>query len=443
MSSKPLFIDKQNYPNLNSFFPRLQGYWHDMLGNRDAFTLQSRIYHFACIATIVVMLYVLIFSIAVGMRPYALITTALIPLQVSLYYLSRVKRRTALSSSIYSLLFHCFFVVSYRLTSGITGSTLLSFCLVYFLSLAIASRRQYAILTLVNLGFVGTLLVLEYNDPAFILGDYTDRKEHFIDIASTYTVNIVLFLIGLGFIIRNYSKEKERAEERAMMLDELNEEKARLISVISHDYHTPLVSLKKYLDIIENYDITPDERRMLESEIRQSIVNTQNLLMNLLDMTKSDIQRSGLSRYFDIQDAIGNTLHVYSDIARAKGQQFNISLPEDLRLRGNPHLFTIVIRNLINNAVKFSKAGSTINLTYELQQGRLHVFCIADSGPGIPEAAQREIIESWKNPSRNTSRSGGLGLALSKKYTEAFGGELTFITSEGHGTSFYVKIPLA
>ncbi len=71
------------------------------------------------------------------------------------------------------------------------------------------------------------------------------------------------------------------------------------------------------------------------------------------------------------------------------------------------------------------------------------LFCIADNGPGIPETAQREIIESWKNPFRNTSRSGGLGLALSKKYTQAFGGELTFITSEGQGTSFYLKIPLA
>ncbi len=389
------------------------------------------------------MLYVLIFSIAVGMTSYALITMALIPLQLSLYYLSRIKNRTALSSGIYSLLFHCFFVVSYRLTSGITGSTLLSYCLVYFLSLAIASRRQYVILTVINLSFVGALLAIEYNDPTFVLGTYTNRKEHFIDIASTYTVSIVLFLIGLGFIIRNYSTEKEKAEERAMMLDELNEEKARLISVISHDYHTPLVSLKKYLDIVGNYDITPDERRMLESEIRQSIVNTQNLLMNLLDMTKSDIQRSDFARHFDIRDAIENTLNVYSDIAKAKGQDFSVCLPDGLRLRGNPHLFTIIIRNLINNAIKFSKAGAAIRLSYELQPGGLHVFCIADSGPGIPEAARREIIESWENPSRNTSRSGGLGLALSKKYTEAFGGELTFVTRAGEGTSFYIKIPLA
>lgn len=388
------------------------------------------------------MVYVLVFSLAVGMTLYAWISAALIPLQLLLYYLSRVKGFTLFSLVVYSLLFHAFFVISYRVTSGINGSTMLSFCLVYFLSLSVSPKRGYPVLTVVNLVTVATLLWLEYQDPKFILTTYTDRKEQFVDIASTYVVNIVMILIGLGYIISNYRKEKDKAEKRAMLLDELHEEKVRLISVISHDYHTPLVSLKSYLNIIENHELSAAERKMLTTEIRQSIVNTQNLLMNLLDMTKSEGRLINKDVYFNAFKAIEDTIKVYQDIARSKGLIFESAIPETLFLRGNPYLFTIIVRNLINNATRACRAAETVKFTHQHLDGR-HVFCISDTGPGISESAQKDILRGWQNPVPNTLRSGGLGLTLSKKYVEALGGELTFSTHPGVGTSFFVKLPIA
>ncbi len=387
------------------------------------------------------MVYVLIFSLVVGMIQYAWITAALIPLQLLLYYLSRVRGFTLLSLSVYSLLFHIFFVASYRVSAGVNGSTLLSLCLVYFLSLAVAPRRGYLILTVVNLGTAGALLWLEYEDPSFILTAYANREEHFIDMASTYTVNVVMILIGLGYIISNYSKEKDKAEQRAMLLDELHEEKARLISVISHDYHTPLISLKKYLDIIDNYDLSIAEKQMLTNELRQSIVNTQNLLMNLLDMTKSEGRLINQDTCFNPYYAVEDTIKVYQDIARAKGLIFESVLPETLLLKGNPYLFTIIIRNLINNAARACRAADNITLAHEYQ-GRYHVFSVSDTGPGISESAQKDILDRWQNPVLHTLHAGGLGLMLSKKYSEVLGGELTFTTGAHRGTTFFIKLPV-
>jgi len=387
------------------------------------------------------MVYVLIFSLIVGMIQYAWITAALIPLQLLLYYLSRVKGLTLLSLSVYSLLFHIFFVASYRVSAGVNGSTLLSLCLVYFLSLAVAPRRGYLILTVVNLATAGALLWLEYQDPSFILTAYANRKEHFIDMASTYTVNVVMILIGLGYIISNYSKEKDKAEQRAMLLDELHEEKARLISVISHDYHTPLISLKKYLDIIDNYDLSIAEKQMLTNELRQSIVNTQNLLMNLLDMTKSEGRLINQDTCFNPYYAVEDTIKVYQDIARAKGLIFESVLPETLLLKGNPYLFTIIVRNLINNAARACRTADNIKLAHEYQ-GHYHVFSVSDTGPGISESAQRDILDRWKNPVLHTLHAGGLGLMLSKKYSEVLGGELTFTTYAHRGTTFFIKLPV-
>ena len=387
------------------------------------------------------MAYVLIFSLVVGMQTYAWITAALIPLQLGLYYLSRVKGFTTLSPTVYSLVFHLFFVVSYRVSAGISGSTLLSYCLVYFCSLAIAPPRAYLMLTLGNLGIVGALLLVEYRQPAFVVTAYADRQEHFIDIASTYAVNIIMILIGLGFIIRNYSKEKNKAEDRARMLDELHEEKARLISVISHDFQTPLISVRKYLDIISNYTLSVDERQMLETELKQSIINTQNLLMNLLEMTKSTGRLNNQDVAFNPLHAVEDTLKVYQDIAKAKGLVFEASIPEKLTLKGNPYLFTIVVRNIINNAVRACRPKDIVRFTHEYR-GDSQVFCVSDTGPGISESVQKDILDAWEKASLHTGRAGGLGLLLAKKYSTALGGELTFETAPGSGTTFYIRFPV-
>ncbi|MCF2488586.1 sensor histidine kinase KdpD [Dyadobacter sp. CY347] len=416
--------------------------WERLPGHADDFPLQSRIYHFVCLATIAAMLYVLFYSISVQMVAYALVTAILIPLQIFLFYMSLFRNRTALSMKIYILIIHGFFFVGYRLGAGIAGSTLLSFCIVYFLSMSILPRKEYALLTIVNLGTVAALLVAEFNDPGFVLARFTDRSEHFIDIASTYAVNIILMLVGLGFILRNYTQERDKAEERAMLLDDLHEEKARLISVISHDYHTPLTALKNYLNVLEKYELSGDELRTLTTEMRHSIVNTQSLLKNLLDMTKEATEPADTANRttFPVLHTVDQTLKVYADIARSTGQALNVTIPEKLVINSNPHLFAIVIRNLINNAVKFSGPDAIICFSYE-DQNPDHLFCIADSGPGIPDLKQKEITESWEHTHRNVSRSGAMGLVLARKYAAALGGQLSFETEVGKGTTFTLKIP--
>ncbi|WP_192579253.1 sensor histidine kinase [Dyadobacter aurulentus] len=376
------------------------------------------------------------------MATYALITAIFIPLQVFLFYLSRFRGRTVLSMNTYILVIHGFFVASYRVSAGISGSTLLSFCIVFFLAVAILPKKEYLILTLVNLGTVAMLLITEYNDPAFVLVNYSGRKEHFIDIASTYAVTIILILAGLGYIIKNYTLEKENAEARAIMLDELHEEKARLISVISHDYHTPLTALQHYLKILDKHELSADERQELTTQMRQSVAHTQSLLANLLDMTKIDIRKNDINTKaaFPVLEAVSQTLKVYGDIARSSHQQMDILIPEELRINGDKHLFNVIIRNLINNAIKFSGDGATICFSYE-PQNVFHVFRVTDNGPGIDEQQQNEIYESWQHPARNVARSGAIGLALSKKYAIELGADLSFETNRGQGTTFFLRIP--
>ncbi|WP_157474885.1 sensor histidine kinase KdpD [Dyadobacter sp. Leaf189] len=429
---------------INKIHRFISKYWQYLQGDSDLFSLQSRIYHFACTATTLVMLYVFAFSLFTGLIAEAAITAVLIPFQIFLYYLSRFRERTTLSFNLYMTVIYIFFIASYRIGAGISGSTLLSFGLVYFLSLTIGPRKQYLVLTVANIVIVGGLLVTEYLHPEFVVAGYANTEQRFIDIGSTYIVSVVVILITLGYIIGSYRAEREKAEQRAMLLDELHEEKARLISVISHDYQTPLISLKKYLEILGSYELSQDERKMLEAELSHSVVNTQNLLLNLLAITNGNIEPgSDVARQdFKVSDAIDETFRVYSGIAKEKGISLNSEIPEHLTVYSEPNLFSVVIRNFINNAVKYSGKNSTITLSYS-GIDTFHEFCVADNGPGISKNAQQAIIESWENKFRNTSRSGGLGLVLAKKYADAIHGKISFASSPGAGTKFYLRIPVA
>jgi two-component system sensor histidine kinase/response regulator len=420
---------------------RLRIYWQFLQGSSDRFSLQSRIYHFACLATIALMIYVLIFSLVMGFRSAAFMTAGLFPFQIFLYYLSRFKDRTTLSLYLYCAVFYVFFAFSYRISSGITGSSLLSLCLVHFLSLAVAPKKQYIILTIANLLFVSALLLADYHNPAFVYQGYENRKQQFIDIASTYAVNVILFFISLAYIIGKYTKEKEKAEDWAMLLDDLHEEKAMLLSLISHDFHTPLNSMKRYLDVLRDSDLKPAERKVLETEVSKSVANTQNLLMNLLDLTKGHFGRHISVSHFNVNKELHDTMQVYRDIAGGKGIEIISLIPADLCIVSNPHLFAVIIRNLINNAVKFTNHNGRIVLSY-VQRNEHHVFSVADDGPGIDPRDQIKIVQSWQDETRNALQSGGIGLVLSKKYTVALGGDLSFTSQQGEGTVFCVRLPV-
>ncbi|WP_031527696.1 sensor histidine kinase [Dyadobacter crusticola] len=428
---------------INKVHKTILKYWQYLQGDSDLFSLQSRIYHFACTATILVMVYVFVFSFVTGLFTASVITAVLIPFQLFLYYLSRFRNRTTLSFNLYMTIIYLFFIASYRIGAGISGSTLLSLGLVYFLSLTIAPRKQYFIITITNIAVVGGLLTTEYFYPEFVVSGYTGTEQHFIDIGSTYLVSVIVILITLGYIISSYRAEREKAENHAMLLDELHEEKARLISVISHDYQTPLISLKKYLDILGSYDLSVEERKGLEAELSHSVVNTQNLLLNLLAITNGNIESGSnvVLHDFNVNNAIEETINVYAGIAREKGISLYSEIPDHLMVFSEPNLFSVVIRNFINNAVKYSGKNSTVTLTY-VRKGSQHEFCVADNGPGISKSAQQAIAESWENKFRNTSRSGGLGLVLAKKYADAINGEITFSSSPETGTKCYLRIPV-
>ncbi|UZJ63929.1 hypothetical protein OKW96_16145 [Sphingobacterium sp. KU25419] len=227
-------------------------------------------------------------------------------------------------------------------------------------------------LTLINFIIVSGLLYLDYKYPEIIEQHYSDRQQMVIDMGSTYAVNIILILGGLGYIISNYTVERNRAESQVIILDQLNEEKSRIIQVVTHDFQTPLLNLKQYLKMISLYDIPADRRKQMEGEIARSIVNTQNLLINLLDLTKGGNRTEvGKSfKEFNVLEELKETILVYEDVAQTKNVKLDIRIPVELSIRSYPAMFSIAVRNLINNAVKIAPIQSEVIIKY--REGEVH-----------------------------------------------------------------------
>lgn len=416
--------------------------WYYLRGDVEEFNLQARIYHSICIITTAVMVYNVPFCFIIGMHNSAWITLGLLPIQFFIFYLSRFANKTTLSVSIYATIINVFFCINYFANSGIGGSTLLSFCLVYFLTIAIVPPSQYIWWTAVNIMVVGGLILWEFNHPEVKMISYPTRKDLFIDMSSTYIVSVLLMFACLSYIISNYGEEKKKVEKQRDILHEMGMQKSRFISIISHDFNTPLDQIRKYLWILSRVDLEAEQRKVYEQDLSRATLDTQNLLLNLLNWAKRSLNSSDiLMEPVSILEAISDTLNIYRVIAKEKGAELKVSLDPDMKVWGSYEMIDVVLRNLISNSIKFTQEGGLIEVRSVEDDDDLKII-VSDNGPGITPEKQSQIFNPEIAPTYGTSNEKGigLGLALCKEFVEKMKGTIGFESDE-RGTAFWVMLP--
>ena len=419
--------------------------WEYLKGSDQAFSLQQRIYHSICVATMLVIGYNIPFTLLVGLYKMALLSTALLVLQFFFYYLSRYKNQLYTSMVIYSVNIHIFFAINYYLSSGIQGTALHSFTISYFLIIAISKKQHYWYWTIGNLAVVGSLILDEYTHPELIYNRYGSRSSQFIDVASTYTVNLLLIFAALTYIINNYDREKRAAKENELSMKRLSEEKSKLISMISHDFRTPLRNIQGYLTILKRTDLTDDERGRMEMELEKSTTETQGLLDNLLSWTLKHLQDGQVDIVpINLADCLKDQLSNFERAAGFKHVHFNNSLPDELQIKVNPAMFQLIVRNLLENALKFSPSGGTVSLIGE-RRATTCLLRIRDTGAGIALEDQQHIFSLNIRSSFGTDgeKGVGLGLALCKEFADLQSIALAFESRVGEGTEWTLSIPIA
>lgn len=230
-------------------------------------------------------------------------------------------------------------------------------------------------------------------------------------------------------------------------LEELNAIKNKLLSIIGHDLRSPVSTLKGFVDLLKASAITPEQISYFSGKMSESLEGTYYLLENLLNWAKS--QMEGMqpdARQFDLGTVIRRNMELAKHRAGAK----NITL-QSQGIENPPPVYAdevmidMVIRNLVDNALKFSRGGDTVTITAG-NKGRDTLITVGDTGVGIPPEAQTKIFSTTlTHTTMGTSREkgSGLGLSLCKELVEKNGGTIRFASEPGKGTTFIITLPAA
>jgi signal transduction histidine kinase len=270
------------------------------------------------------------------------------------------------------------------------------------------------------------------------------------------TAGTILLLLIAFVLLRNYMQKRKLSEQLALQnenisaqnlhLEELVHVKDRLFSIIGHDLRGPIHTISHMMDIIKEKSLPEEESDYWIEKIDDTLIITSNLVENLLYWAKSQldgIQPNPAS--FDVRKLIDqNVVLLKQRAAEKKVVVTGAEIAEPLIVYGDEIMIDIVMRNLLENAVKFSKAGDRVTLAAEKKEGFV-VLKIQDNGKGIPEEAQSKIFNkytSYTTFGTASEKGSGLGLLLCKELVERNNGTIWFESKAGVGTSFYFTVPL-
>lgn len=229
-------------------------------------------------------------------------------------------------------------------------------------------------------------------------------------------------------------------------LNEMEQYQHNFIANVSHDFRSPLTSIKGYLEAILDGTI-PQELyhkylHIVISETERLNKLTQGMLtLNSLD-SKGYLTRTN----FDINRTIKDTAATFEGTCSAKGITFDLTFADNIQMvYADLGKIQQVLYNLIDNAIKFSHEDSVIYIQTSIRYEKIFIS-VKDTGIGIPKDSQKKIFERFYKTdlSRGKDKKGtGLGLAIIKEIIQAHGENIDVVSTEGVGTEFIFSLPKA
>jgi signal transduction histidine kinase len=223
--------------------------------------------------------------------------------------------------------------------------------------------------------------------------------------------------------------------------------KDEFVSMVGHELRTPLSSLKTSLNLVGKGvggEVTDEMQEFLDIALR-NLERLIRLVDDLLDLSRIESGRLVLAvEPVALARVVTNAVEAVRGFADAREIGLEVSEGEPVSVTADGDRLEQVIVNLLSNAVKFSPAGRRVGVRWWLEDGRA-VVEVSDEGPGIPAAQLDAIFERFRQLGAVSRRSGGvgLGLAISRKIIEQFGGALWAESEVGHGARFFVRLALA
>jgi PAS domain S-box-containing protein len=256
----------------------------------------------------------------------------------------------------------------------------------------------------------------------------------------------IIGLVGIGRDITSRKQAENEVRYKNEQLQKSNSEKDKFFSIIAHDLRSPFNHFLGFTQIIseELSTLSQEQIQNIADNMKKSATNLYSLLENLLEWAK--MQR-GLMEFkperFNLHERISGCVDLIIGPAKAKSISVSYDIPRNYEIMADKHMFDTIIRNLVSNAIKFTRRKGEIHISAETGEVGLTEIRIKDTGIGM----NKELLNNLFILDQQTSRKGtdnepstGLGLLLCKEFIEKHDGKIWVESEVGKGSTFSFSV---
>lgn len=261
---------------------------------------------------------------------------------------------------------------------------------------------------------------------------------------------LVSFLTDrLGKVLEEISLSRRKIKDQMEEIQKLNTTKDKLFSLIAHDIRGPLGDMMGSSELLsdEYEDLSDEERRRFAQMNYHSSVSLYTLIENLLNWSRLQFQNKKVEvKLLSCSTEIKRTIESFASELEHKEISINFQVPPGgSSLRIDAEMATVVLRNLVSNAIKFTPKGGDVNICVRKDSENILVE-IADTGIGIPEEMMEilfDVTEKKRRKGTGGEEGSGLGLMLCREFIEKSGGKIWAKSELNVGTSIFFSLPLS
>ena len=299
------------------------------------------------------------------------------------------------------------------------------------------------VLIAVNAGIIGFFVSRSISKPIKELYNATMEVEKGnYNVQTDIKTNDEIAKLGIAFNRTTATLGKMEEERR-----EIDSAKTEFLSITSHELRSPMTPMKAQLQMLEEGyfgKLSKTQKESLEIVVRNAD-RLDNIIVDFLEISRIEAARLRFNfRETDLEETIRNTAKFMEGFAKEKNIELIVKLDKLPIIEIDPDRVTQVLRNLINNAIKFSKEKGKIEITAELKSNHIF-FSVRDYGCGLTTENQIRIFEPFyqvESASRRRHGGTGLGLAICRGIVESQKGKIWVESKYDHGSKFCFTFPL-
>jgi signal transduction histidine kinase len=246
---------------------------------------------------------------------------------------------------------------------------------------------------------------------------------------------------------KKIEEQNRKLGVQSLELKSINETKSKLFSILGHDLRGPIGQVKTVVDLLHKNQLETEEFFELITFLKKDIDSVYFTLNNILKWSISQMEGFEINpQEYNLKDIVNDSMGLLQSSLKDKNLVVFNRINGNIPIYVDPDLVEVAIRNVVNNAIKFSNPGDAITLYSEKDENWVNLF-ILDQGVGMSQEKIKEILSdsytlTKSKPGTQKEKGSGLGLQLVKEFVKMNGGEMEIESNPGHGTKFCIKFPV-